>query len=134
MDDLEFWGTDGEGGGLSMRDEWQGDEELAAQLMHEEHAMQDVPAVTVLLHRVGLGCTEVLWINGYPRIKRIVITALPVRIDTGHCSPGTVRTVPVRWQDMASADTFRDRVERHAQSYIDMGWVRKDPAAAGTVQ
>lgn len=80
-----------------------------------------VPALTVLFHRTFPTYTETMWVHGYPAIRSITITHLAV----GDL-PGCVRTIPVGWRDMASADTFRARFEQIVQLYAGEGWKRKD--------
>lgn len=131
MDDLEFWGTAGEGGPVSMQDEWEGAEELAGELMEMEHLTQDVPAVTALLHRAFPTYREVMWIRGYPNAKTIVITVPAIQLAADTTMPGVIRNVPVGWRDLASAETFRARFEAVVASYVAQEWQVK-AAITGT--
>lgn len=100
-------------------------------LFELEHAAQNEPAVTVLLHRTGIyeRGTEVMWIIGYPAIREIVVTCPEVIIGPGATVPGVVRTIPVGWRDMASAESFRTKAMSVVASYQAQGWEIKDSHA-----
>lgn len=92
-----------------------------------EHREQNAPAETVLLHRAHETYTESMWVQGYPALRMIVITHPRV----GNL-PGIVRTLPVGWRDMASAEAFRARFFATVEQYSGFGWVRKDHTARET--
>jgi hypothetical protein len=88
-----------------------------------EHRIQDTPA----FNRTFPTYTESMWIHGYPGIRSIVIT----HPATGGM-PGCVRTVPVGWRDMATAETFRSRFEATVALYASEGWSRKPHTVSGS--
>jgi hypothetical protein len=126
MDDREFWGIDPpDDGQMSLRDEWEGSEDIAGQLMAEEHLTQDVPAQSAVLHRGGPdGFRDTMQINGYPRVRNIFVTCPP-----GNGLPGFLGNMPVGWRDLSTPETFRRKFERAVASYEKQGWVREDDAA-----
>jgi hypothetical protein len=99
------------------------DERDEADLMELE-----IPAATVLMHRTFPTYTESMWINGYPKIRTIVVTCPAVHINPSVSLPGVVRELPVGWRDMATAETFLTRFYGVVGSYEDQGWKRKDCA------
>lgn len=128
MDDLSFWGVSEPGEPLSMAQEWDGDELIAAELMSEEHRTQDIPAHTALFTRTYPAYTETMWVHAYPGARVIVVSYPSVAMrDVGRVTamPGVIRTIPVGWRDMASAETFRSKFERVVESLARGGWVSK---------
>lgn len=126
MDDLSFWGVSEPGEPLSMAQEWDGDELIAAELMSEEHRTQDVPTHTALFTRTFPTYTETMWVHAYVNARVIVVTypGLTIRGDN-RPMPGVIREIPVGWRDMASAETFRSKFERVVESLARGGWSRK---------
>lgn len=119
MDDLSFWGVEGSDEPMSMADEWDGSEAVAAQLMMEEHRTQHAPAHTAVFIRTFPAYTETMVIRGFPNAKLIVVSHPAVA-----GLPGCVRELPVGWRDMASAETFRAKFESVVGTFSGNGWRR----------
>jgi hypothetical protein len=106
------------------------DDELAPQA-HEidsDHRIGDTPSDTALLHRKAGGYREVMWINGYPAVRYIIVTTPEVVIAPGVTMPGVVREIPIGYRDVATRDAFKARFEKVVGSYLAMGWERKTTA------
>lgn len=120
MDDLSFWGAEGDAGApMSMADEWAGAEDIAAEVMSGEHLIKHVPAHVALFVRTFPTYTETMLIQGFPAAKLITVSH-PAVADI----PGCVRELPVGWRDMATAETFRARFEQVVGVHADFGWRR----------
>lgn len=110
-------------------------EEMAAGL-DVEHEVVDSPAYSVLLHRhLTLGehtYIETAWVQGYPRIRAIVVTIPRIELRTGGEMPGVVREIPVGFRDMASPEKFATNFATIVDSYQINGWtvVRANGKAA----
>lgn len=100
-----------------------GSPSVGADMLAEEHRVEDVPALTALFHRSFPTYTEVMWIHGYPSIRSIVV-AHPAAGGQAGC----IRTIPVGWRDMLSAETFRAKFERVVAQVATHGWERKSHA------
>lgn len=101
------------------------DDELNGEI-DAEHQAQNRPAYTALLHRTFPTYTEVMWIHLYPQVKRIFVTYPSVAIPGGRDLPGFVQEISVAPRDMRSPERLRDRFETSVDSYLGMGWTRKE--------
>lgn len=97
---------------------------LFAAGLDTEHEIVDTPALTALMHRTsgGFGLTEVMWVHGYPRIRSIIVTVMPLHSAEGWEMPGVVRELPVGFRDMASAEAFAAAFDKVIESYQAYDW------------
>lgn len=125
----EFWGAEREGDPMSLRDEWENGEELAAELMSVEHDADDRPDEVALMHRPMQHYDEILWLRGY-RAARVVVCSFPAReaLIFGELAelPGVVTSTPVGTADAETPERFHKRFDRIVRSYEKTDWVRKD--------
>lgn len=116
MTDEEFMELDGESEGV------------LAFAFAAEHAGQDDPAETVLMHRQHKHYTEVLWIRAYRAARCIVLTFPPieVEVETGVRSQvaGTVRHVPFGH----GPDAMTRAMQREVRISESVGWEAKNTA------
>lgn len=94
-----------------------------------EHAAQDEPAETVLMHRRHQHYTEVLWIRAYRGARMIVLTFPPLDTATGIGAhlPGCIREVPLGV--IASAQVLTAYVQREVRQHLQAGWEMKSASA-----
>lgn len=91
----------------------------------KDHRVRNVPTLTVLFTRGFPTYTETMWVHGYASAKTIVVSYVSVQTTDGKRIPGLIRSIPIGWRDLASADTFRACFEREVESLARDGWVRK---------
>jgi hypothetical protein len=97
----------------------------------QDHKSQDVPTLTALFTRTFPTYTETMWVHGYVGARVIVVSHPGIAMPGDHRPmPGLIRSIPVGWRDMASAEAFRAKFELTVRSLADTGgWVRKSHAA-----
>jgi hypothetical protein len=126
VDNLEFWGSEGEYRPSTLADQWTANEDIAAEVMAADHLRLDDPGPAVLMHRQGefghVTRTESLWVNGYPAARLITVTVLPIPLPDGGEVRGVVKEIPVGWRDMGSPDAFRERLDAIVRTYRAEGW------------
>jgi hypothetical protein len=97
--------------------------------IEHDHQVRDTPTHTALFTRTYPTYTETMWVHAYANAKLVVIS-YPASQMSRRVAPGVIRTIPVGWRDMASAETFRARFERTIESLASGGWVRKSHDAS----
>lgn len=94
-----------------------------AKTWEDEHRV--MPSESVMLTRTHATYTEYLTVSGYPGLRMIVVTIPEVMApDMGSALPGVIRELPVGWRDMATEDTFRERLTGIVATYEGCGWRR----------
>jgi hypothetical protein len=97
--------------------------------LDDDHRTQDVPTHTALFTRTFPTYTETMWVHAYANARVIVVSYPGVAIPGDRPMPSLIRTIPVGWRDMASAQTFRAKFELTVRSLADTGgWARKSHA------
>jgi hypothetical protein len=94
-----------------------------AKTWEDEHRV--MPSESVLLTRTHATYTECLTVSGYPGLRMIIVTMPEVSAsDMTGTMPGVIRELPVSWRDMATEDTFRERLMSVVGTYESCGWRR----------
>lgn len=104
------------------------EDEVAVNELVKDHRKLDVPALVALFTRGFPTYTERMWVHGYINAGCIVVSYLSVQTSEGRRIPGLIRSIPVGWRDLASAEAFRSRFELtvHRLADPEHGWRRRE--------